>query len=389
MPGGPKLVHLTFKMDEGPKVKIQQHRVRRQQGDQRRRAQQQMKENKAALAVLVVHHRPGTYQEDKFDEDAEQVTEYYRDHGYISAQVGEPELKVIEDSKTRRRAGSSCAFRSPKGKRYKVGDFDVRRQHGRQDRGAASRCSSSSRASSTTRSGSARASRRRRKSTAPAATSSSPAIPDYKFSDDPNPAEPQTPEALRAPTGRGQGRRRSSTSRCRCRKASSTSSTASPSPATPRRATTSSAARCGCYENGVVQHRGAEVQHQAAEPARLLQGARGHGKDVDVEKTAERRQQGRRQAEARRAEPQPADLRRRRVAVRGLLRSAVVPDLELPRPRRKPDAVAAGRLARAELHGRVHRAVPVRPQHHRRRQLFRQRRPLHRPVHAEVDRRRR
>ena len=37
-PGGPKLVHLTFNMDEGPKVKIRRDRLRRQQGDQRRHA---------------------------------------------------------------------------------------------------------------------------------------------------------------------------------------------------------------------------------------------------------------------------------------------------------------------------------------------------------------
>ena len=51
--------------------------------------------------------------------------------------------------------------------------------------------------------------------------------------------------------------------------------------------------------------------------------------------------------------------------------------------------VAAGRLARAELHGRVHRAVPLRPQHHRRREPLPERRPLRQPVHAAVDGRRR
>ena len=61
-----------------------------------------------------------------------------------------------------------------------------------------------------------------------------------------------------------------------------------------------------------------------------------------------RRQQGRRQAEARRAEPQPADLRRRRLAVRGLLRPAVVPDRELPRPRREPHASRCRAAQRAQ-----------------------------------------
>ena len=75
--------------------------------------------------------------------------------------------------------------------------------------------------------------------------------------------------------------------------------------------------------------RGAEGQRQAAQPARLLQAARRRGDRRPED--AERRQQGRRQAEVRGAEPQPADVRRRRVAVRRLLRPAVVPDVELPR----------------------------------------------------------
>ena len=71
-----------------------------------------------------------------------------------------------------------------------------------------------------------------------------------------------------------------------------------------------------------VQHRGAEVQRQAAEPARLLQAARGRQQGPDDRQDARRRQQGRRQAQARGAEPQPADVRRGRVAVRGVLRPA-------------------------------------------------------------------
>ena len=93
-----------------------------------------------------------------------------------------------------------------------------------------------------------------------------------------------------------------------------------------------------------VQHRGAQVQRPAAQPARVLQeprraGRPGHRRPED----AQREERGRRHAEAGGAEPQPADLRRRRVAVRGLLRPAVVPDRQLPRPRRVAHAVAAGR----------------------------------------------
>ena len=118
----------------------------------------------------------------------------------------------------------------------------------------------------------------------------------------------------------------------------------------------------------------------------ILQAAR-RGQGRRRPEDGERDQQGRRPDEARRAEPQPALVRRRRVAVRGVLRPAVVPDVELPRPRREPHAVDAGRLARAELHARLHRAVPVRPEHDGRRPAVQAGNSLPQPVHADDDRR--
>ena len=206
-----------------------------------------MKENKRALVLSLMTGR-GTYQETKFEEDAEKVMEFYRDHGYIRAQVGEPEvqgarrLRRQEDALDRaahsgdrraalqgRRASTSRATPSSRARR-------------------SSRCSSSSRASTTTRSWCAKGSRRRRRSTAPAATWSSPAIPDYKFSDEPNPARRQ-PRRGAGGRGAGEDRRRRADRRrdaADSGRQAVTSSTASSSPATPRRATTSSAARCGC-----------------------------------------------------------------------------------------------------------------------------------------------
>ena len=88
-----------------------------------------------------------------------------------------------------------------------------------------------------------------------------------------------------------------------------------------------------------LRHRGAEVQRPPSEPARLLQGAEGQRQRHEGRQDARQGEQRRRHAEVRGAEPQPADLRRRRVAVRGRLRPARVPDVELPRPRREPDGV--------------------------------------------------
>ncbi len=83
MPGGPKLVHLTFHLDEGPKVKIRQIDFVGNKAISDGALKRQMKENKERRRLhglrappeldLVGHRRRGTYQEAKFDEDAEKV----------------------------------------------------------------------------------------------------------------------------------------------------------------------------------------------------------------------------------------------------------------------------------------------------------------------------
>ena len=108
VPGGPKLVHLTFNHRRGPESQDPQHRLRRQQGDQRQRAEAPDEGQQRARRLDRFIHLPtwvmgviggkDTYQEAKFDDDAEKIVEYYRDRGYIKAVVGAPEVKVLEDS---------------------------------------------------------------------------------------------------------------------------------------------------------------------------------------------------------------------------------------------------------------------------------------------------
>ena len=136
-----------------------------------------------------------------------------------------------------------------------------------------------------------------------------------------------------------------------------------------------------------LQHRGAEVQRPPPEPARLLQAARRQREGHEGRQDARPPNNVDVTREARGAEPQPADLRRRRLAVRGRVRPARVPDVELPRPRREPDRVDDGRRPVAELPAGVHRAVPVRPQHHRRLRHLQAVAAVHRLLHAEVHRR--
>ncbi len=119
--GGPKLVHLSFVINEGPKVKIRtidfvgNHAV----GDGKLR--RKMKENKAGGFLGFLGG--GTYKEAKFEEDADKVVEYYRDKGYITARVGQPDLKIIEDSKDRKTRWVEMQIPVTEGRKYKVGTF--------------------------------------------------------------------------------------------------------------------------------------------------------------------------------------------------------------------------------------------------------------------------
>ncbi len=122
MPGGPKLVHLTFKMDEGPKVKIRRVDFVGNEAMSDRALKRHMKQNRSTHWLSFITGR-GTYQEAKFDEDAERVTEFYRDNGYVKAALGTPELQFIEDSGDKSTRWVELRVPVTEGRRYRVGDF--------------------------------------------------------------------------------------------------------------------------------------------------------------------------------------------------------------------------------------------------------------------------
>lgn len=123
LPGGPKLVHLTFSMDEGPKVKIRNIEFVGNEAVGDRALKRHMKQNKEQWFLSFMSGR-GTYQENKFDEDAERVTEFYRDKGYVKAVIGQPELKFLEDSGDKSTRFVELRVPVNEGKRYKIGTFN-------------------------------------------------------------------------------------------------------------------------------------------------------------------------------------------------------------------------------------------------------------------------
>lgn len=97
LPGGPKLIRLAFDVAEGPKVAIRDVEFigNREVSDEA--LAKAMKDNRAQGLLSLVTGR-GVYRSDRIEDDAERVVAAYRDRGYIEARVGEPELRVLDDS---------------------------------------------------------------------------------------------------------------------------------------------------------------------------------------------------------------------------------------------------------------------------------------------------
>jgi outer membrane protein insertion porin family len=121
--GGPKLVHLTFNLDEGPKVKIRRVAFEGNRAFTDGALGGRLKGNKPAWFLSFMTGR-GTYQEVKFQEDSTRLLEYYRDRGYINAQVGDPRLNVLEDSEDGETRWVELVVPVVEGRRYRIGEFN-------------------------------------------------------------------------------------------------------------------------------------------------------------------------------------------------------------------------------------------------------------------------
>ncbi len=214
IPGGPKLVHVTFNLDEGPKVKIRSIDfvgnkamsdgiLKRQLKDNTERGQfQDFIHFPQWFMSLIGDH--GTYQETKFDDDAEKIVAYYRDHGYLRANVGVPELKVLQDSDDKKTRWIQLKVPISEGPRYKVGSFDVA--------GNTVVKSDYLKPLFKMNAGEWYGEKRIRKGLEKAREVYGTGgyyeftgFPDYKFRDDPNPNEPEAPDALKAPDAKPKG----------------------------------------------------------------------------------------------------------------------------------------------------------------------------------------
>jgi len=122
LPAGPKLVKVVFNVNEGPKVKIRTVNFNGNVAVSDRALARQMKSTKGTGMFTWITGK-NTYNTNKFDEDAEKVIEYYRNKGYITARVGQPEIKVLEDSADKETRWIQLNIPIDEGARYRIGKF--------------------------------------------------------------------------------------------------------------------------------------------------------------------------------------------------------------------------------------------------------------------------
>jgi outer membrane protein insertion porin family len=120
--GGPKLVNVTFNVSEGPKIKIRRVDFVGNQAIGDGTLQRKLKENKPK-GILSFITGGGTYKEAEFEADADKVMEYYQNRGYVRARVGQPELKLIENTKDGKTRWIELRIPVTEGPRYRVGDL--------------------------------------------------------------------------------------------------------------------------------------------------------------------------------------------------------------------------------------------------------------------------
>ena len=121
---GSKTVNVTFTIGEGPKIKIRKLDFIGNTAISDGKLQKKMKENKPK-GFLSFITGTGTYKEGKFEEDAQKVVDYYHQMGYVRARVGNPELKVLENTKDGKTRWVELRIPVTEGQRYKVGSFTI------------------------------------------------------------------------------------------------------------------------------------------------------------------------------------------------------------------------------------------------------------------------
>jgi outer membrane protein insertion porin family len=124
LPGGPKLLHLTFRIDPGPKVEIAEIVFEGNEAFDDGTLRKQMKNNKTKNR-WIPFLSDTTYREERFAEDADRIAEHYRTNGYATVQVGQPRIEVLRTSPDNERRWIRLNIPIDEGQQYTIGTFEL------------------------------------------------------------------------------------------------------------------------------------------------------------------------------------------------------------------------------------------------------------------------
>jgi outer membrane protein insertion porin family len=124
LPGGPKLVSLTFTIDQGPTYRIRQIEFVGNTAVSDAALRDQMKVNREQWLLSFVTRR-GAYKADSFAEDAEALVAYYRERGHLRARIGNPDVRTLQDSSDGKTRFVELRIPVTEGPAYRVGAFTV------------------------------------------------------------------------------------------------------------------------------------------------------------------------------------------------------------------------------------------------------------------------
>ena len=120
--GGPKLVSLKFSMSEGSKVQVHAINFFGNSDMTDKVLKKKMKKVKERYWLSWMTGR-GTYKPEEYEEDAEAIEAYYRDEGYIEAQVGQPIIDYLDESEDGKTRGMTLRIPIDEGERYRIGEL--------------------------------------------------------------------------------------------------------------------------------------------------------------------------------------------------------------------------------------------------------------------------
>jgi outer membrane protein insertion porin family len=124
LPQGPKLIQLNFTIEEGPEFKIKEVVFDGNKAFSDGKLMDQMKDNKPKSWMSFITEA-GTYQEAKYAEDAEKIRDFYRNGGYVRAQIGQPQVETVETSSDGKTKWIRLRVPIDEGQRYKIGTFEI------------------------------------------------------------------------------------------------------------------------------------------------------------------------------------------------------------------------------------------------------------------------